>query len=87
MASQLLDQSKTAFQLSTLVGDAPTSCFYASASSMVCRWKTHNGTYGHGTLAHLIGSRILETASFYSCELPRDGSPRGPDSCTVEVGS
>ena len=38
MASQLLDQSKTAFQLSTLVGDAPDSCFNASASSMVCRW-------------------------------------------------
>ena len=86
MASQLLDQSKTAFQLSTLVGDAPDSCFNASASFMVCRWKTHNGTYGHGTLAHLIGTNFGDRVVLF-CELPRDGSPRGPDSCTVEVGS
>ena len=86
MSAQLLDRSKTAFQLSTLVGDAPYSCLNASASSMVCRWKTHNGTYGHGTLAHLIGTELGNRVVLF-CELPRDGSPRGPDSCTVRVGS
>ena len=81
---QLLSQAKTAFALSTLVGDAPWNCPRGSRYSH-CTWKTTAATYGHGTLAMSIDANLTKKVRM-SCKLPGDGTDRAPDSCTVAIG-
>ena len=83
-AEELVTAAKTAFALSTLVGDAPWECRQIDDSSH-CTWKTTADTYGHGTLAMSIGADMSKKVRM-SCMLPADGSPRAPDSCTVQIG-
>jgi len=81
---QLLSQAKTAFALSTLVGDAPWECLSGNHYSH-CTWKTTAATYGHGTLAMSIGADLTKKVRM-NCKLPGDGTDRAPDSCTVVIG-
>ena len=84
-ARKLLAASRTALELSTLVGDAPTSCRIKKTRSY-CNWLAHNGTYGHGTLAMIA----MRTETDFSdkirltCMLPADGSPRAEGSCRAK---
>ncbi len=82
-AKQLLTLGRTAFELSTLVGDAPDSCDVAS-ESFVCNWKATLATYGHGTLAMSTRARFKHELQM-SCTLPLDGSHRAADSCGVAI--
>jgi len=82
-AKALLATSRTAFELSTLVGDAPDKCRIRKTGSF-CSWLAAKDTYGHGTLA-LIADASFGDQVRLSCALPSDGSPRAPDSCTVMV--
>lgn len=84
-AQKLLAASRTALELSTLVGDAPTRCRIKKTRAY-CSWLAHNGTYGHGTLA-LIAMRTETDFSDkirLTCMLPADGSPRAEGSCTAK---
>jgi len=83
-AQQNLARARTAFALSTLVGDAPVEC-RSGGQRVFCSWKTTADTYGHGTLAMSIGADMSKKVRM-SCMLPADGSPRAPDSCTVQIG-
>jgi hypothetical protein len=83
-AQKLIANSKTAFALSTLVGDAPVEC-RSTANRVYCTWKTNAGTYGHGTLAMSIGASLRKKVRM-GCMLPADGSPRAPDACSVTIG-
>lgn len=79
-----LGRAGTAFELSTLVGAAPERCLL-SESVFFCIWKTHSGTYGHGTLAVGIDASFRKKVRL-RCIRPADGSPRKPDSCEAEIG-
>lgn len=84
-ARLLLAGARTAFELSTLVGDAPYQC-RSGKNRVLCTWKTTAATYGHGTLAMSIDAPFRKKVRM-NCSLPADGSPREPDSCMVEIGS
>lgn len=83
-ARVLLDGATTAFELSTVVGDAPRTCVVDATRSR-CTWATSNNTYGHGTMAVLaraaFGNKVL-----LICSLPADGSPRLQTDCSAVVG-
>ena len=81
-ASRLLARAKTAFAISTLVGEAP-KC-YPFADQYYCLWKAHRGTYGHGTLARIIDAKRSQRVKL-TCALPSDGKPRSADSCQVRL--
>jgi hypothetical protein len=83
-AQQNLARARTAFALSTLVGDAPVEC-RSGGQRVFCTWKATADTYGHGTLAMSIGADMSKKVRM-SCMLPADGSPRAADSCTVQIG-
>ena len=87
MAAQLLDQSKTAFQLSTLVGDAPYSCFNASAFI--------HGLPLEDPQRHLRArhprppdrDRFWRTAWFYSANSPATAPPAAPTPARSKSGA
>jgi hypothetical protein len=83
-AQRQIDQARTAFALSTLVGDAPASCRFGETES-VCSWPTDASTYGHGTLALSIRASYSKKVTL-TCRLPVDGGPRAPDACSVSIG-
>lgn len=84
-AQELVDSATTAFELSTLVGDAPDQCI-ESSSQTHCVWKTDARTYGHGTLAASIGADFRKKVRL-SCSLPVSGAPRDQNSCIVRIGT
>ena len=84
-AQQTLASARTAFELSTLVGDAPNDCRSGKQGSL-CTWRTTAATYGHGTLAMTIRAPFQKKVRMM-CRLPHGGMPREADSCTVEIGS
>jgi hypothetical protein len=84
-AQELVDSATTAFELSTLVGDAPDQCT-DSYSETHCVWKTDARTYGHGTLAVSIGADFRKKVRL-SCSLPVSGAPRDQNSCVVHIGN
>ncbi len=84
-AQELIDNARTAFELSTLVGDAPYQCNEV-LSHMLCVWKTDARTYGHGTLAMTIGASFSKKVRL-SCTLPINSEPRDPNSCAAQVGT
>ena len=84
-AKQILASARTALELSTLVGDAPSDC-RSGKRDFLCTWRTTAASYGHGTLAMTIGAPFQKKVRMM-CHLPRQGLPRAPDSCTVEIGS
>lgn len=84
-AHQLLVKARTAFELSTLVGDGPYICRVENSNS-VCFWRADSGTYGHGTLAMSIEANFSKKIDL-NCSLPADGTPRAPDSCDVYISS
>jgi len=81
-APRLLARAKTAFGISTLVGEAP-KC-YQFASQYYCLWKAHRGTYGHGTLTRIIDAKRSQRVKL-TCALPSDGRTRSADSCQVRL--
>lgn len=83
-ARELLAGARTAFELSTLVGDAPSHC-QQGATSVSCTWKATAGTCGHGTLAISIDAPFRKKVRM-SCRLPKDGSVRAANSCSVVIG-
>ncbi len=83
-AKQHLAGLRTAFELSTLMGDAPSEC-RSEPTRVHCSWRGTSGTYGHGTLAMSIGADMSKKVRL-NCALPADGTPRAPDSCTVNIG-
>ena len=83
-AHRLLDRAVSVFDLSTLVGDAPTSCLIGDDESL-CTWRTDASTYGHGTVALIIGAAFSKKVTLL-CRLPLDGGPRAPDACSASVG-
>ena len=84
-AQELVDSATTAFELSTLVGDAPDQCI-ESFSQTHCVWKADARTYGHGTLAASIEASFRKKVRL-SCTLPVSGSPRDQNSCIAHVGT
>jgi hypothetical protein len=84
-AQQHIAGARTAFELSTLVGDAPFEC-RSEETRVLCTWKATSGTYGHGTLAMSIGADMGKKVRLH-CALPVDATPRAPDSCRVEIGA
>jgi len=84
-AQRLLAVSRTAFELSTLVGDAPNICRIKKTRSY-CSWLTDNHTYGHGTLAMIAMTTEIDFSDKIrlTCMLPADGSPRAEGSCTAK---
>lgn len=81
-AKKLLAGARTAFELSTLVGDAPAQCRVKKRRAF-CVWRTDADTYGHGTLAVIIDTGFGDKVRL-ACMLPADGSPREPESCTAK---
>jgi len=84
-ARKHLDFAQKAFQLSTLVGDAPDHC-RSEERHYVCLWRASARTYGHGTLAMTIAADLSKKVRM-TCRLPADGSPRAPESCSIEIGN
>ena len=82
-AQKLLDDATTAFELSTLMGDAATDCHRAS-SQIMCIWRTTRSTYGQGTLA-MIADTSFRYKMRLTCQLPLEGGRRASDSCAVQV--
>lgn len=81
-AQRLLDQATTAFQLSTVVGDAPESCHVAGTVSL-CTWATNNSTYGHGTLARIVDVQSKKVR--LNCSLPPNGQRRAVGDCSAVI--
>ena len=84
-ARQILASTRTAFELSTLVGDAPNDC-QRGKKGFLCTWRTTAASYGHGTLAMTVNAPFGKKIRMM-CRLPLLGLPRAPDSCTVEIGA
>ena len=82
-ARDLLDGATTAFQLSTVVGDAPQVCVPAN-QYMLCTWETNKFKYGHGTLAVIAGTGLHAQARL-NCTLPSDGAPRVSALCSASI--
>ncbi|MEE3327952.1 MAG: hypothetical protein VX252_11505 [Myxococcota bacterium] len=76
--------AKTGFEVSTVVGDIPVSCFEVG-DEYICQWKTHAGTEGHGTLAWWIETDFSDKVRM-TCRFPSNESPRAEGSCSAEVG-
>ena len=83
-AQERIDNARTAFELSTLVGDAPNQCNWLPPRTF-CIWKTDAGTYGHGTLALSIGTSFHKKVRL-GCSLPLSNAPREPQTCNAQVG-
>jgi hypothetical protein len=85
-ADRAIAAALTLVDLSRLMGAAPDECTAASGGLRFCLWRTTNRTFGHGTLAMWIGASKNKKIRL-RCMLPDDGSPRGPGSCSAEVGA
>jgi len=83
--SQALALARTLPELVHLMGAAPNDCVPQPGGLQVCLWRATNRTYGHGTLAMIIGAPKYKRVRM-RCRLPTDGSDRAPDSCSVEIG-
>ena len=81
-AQRALDEARSVWEVSDLVGDAPDHCFAADGESQVCVWNAGNQVRGYAILA-----AIADTSERVrlSCSFPSDGSPRAWESCRVGV--
>ena len=84
LTEKVIAGSQTGFQMSTVVGDIPVSCFEIR-DEYLCEWKTHAGTEGHGTLAWWIETDFFDKVRM-TCRFPSDESPRAEGSCSAQVG-
>lgn len=82
-ALERIDGARTLVELSHLVGAAPDGCSPLDSGRRLCFWRASAQTYGHGLLVESIGASKRERVVL-RCALPRDGSPRGPETCRVE---
>ena len=80
-AQSQLDAARTAWEISELVGDAPTRCSKVDDATQFCVWHANNKTRGFPTLLALLESRARVQLS---CTLPADGSPRAQGSCKAQ---
>jgi hypothetical protein len=81
-AQAQLDAAKTAWELTSLVGDVPARCSKVDDATQFCVWQASNHTRGFATLMRLLDKRARVQLS---CRLPHDGGPREPGSCRTEA--
>jgi hypothetical protein len=86
IAQSWLDAAVDIVQMSRLLGAIPDVCMPPSGGERSCVWRATARTYGHGTIAASIkvgGSKKVRL----HCQLPEDGTPRAPGSCSARVGN
>jgi hypothetical protein len=81
-ARRVLDQAVSLRQLSFLVGDVPVECLRRSKVKQLCTWRLTSKMAGHRLVAATIGEDRKVTLA---CSLAYDGTPRGPDDCSVQL--
>ncbi len=79
-----MDSALTMSEITRLLGSAPDSCFSSSTESHICTWRlsrerTESGMYP----IDRVYMREVGWEATAVCELPKDGSPRWPDSCQL----
>lgn len=80
----------TMSEITRLFGSAPDSCFSSSTVNQICTWTlgqehVESGFLGFNYYFQLGLARSREAGWGVQavCELPKDGSPREPDSCQL----
>lgn len=79
-----MDSARTMGEITRLFGSAPDSCFSSSAENQICTWTL--GREQTDSSMHPIDrvyTREVGWKASAVCELPKDGSPRWPDSCRL----
>jgi hypothetical protein len=78
-----VDGVRTMSEITKLFGSAPDSCFSSSTEAQICTW-----TLGREQMVGVMGWTTVSVREIgwdltTVCELPKDGSARGPDSCQL----
>lgn len=81
--ARLLADYRTRDQLAQFVGAAPGSCVACSRASELCEWRAGPDQPGFRPLAGLLERSGGGDSVSLLCELPRSGSARSRDSCSV----
>jgi hypothetical protein len=79
-ARAALAEARTKDALSDFAGLPPALCIGSSATHELCEWRLLHSASGWASLARWSDT---EDALNLLCELPLDGSPRRPGSCSV----
>jgi hypothetical protein len=80
-SNALLD-SKTLEKLSLEIGLAPNQCQSVGDLSVVCSWELYNRMPSYKVLAGILSTTKVV---YIVCTLPKDGSPRSPNSCSLQA--
>ena len=80
-ASELLRDSSTRAALTDWFGERPHACLGLDALHELCEWRITGASPRHPALAAYMG---VPDQVGVMCVLPRDGSPRAAESCTLQ---
>ena len=85
VANAWLEGARTLTSMTRLMGTLPDRCKNVEGEQRRCVWRLDKKNMGHGTAAMSIGASLRGRVRL-DCAFPRNGGPRGDESCTVETG-
>ena len=80
--SEALLSARLLESLSREIGFAPDQCQSVGGLNVVCSWEIFNRAPSYLGLAGILGTTKVV---YMVCTLPKDGSPRVPQSCSLQA--